>query len=69
MAGGQAGETMRHLNILFRAGALGRPPDRQLLEQFLTGGSEAAEAAFASGRAGTGRMVLGVSPPRLIRLS
>jgi RNA polymerase sigma factor (sigma-70 family) len=51
---------MRHLSTLFRAGAIGGLPDRQLLEQFLTRRGEAAEAAFATLVERHGPMVLGV---------
>ncbi len=50
----------RELRTLYQLGAIGDRSDRQLLEQFNTGGPEAAELAFAALVERHGPMVLGV---------
>src|SRR4051812_46076499 len=53
-------EVSRHLNTLFHCGAAGQLGDEQLLDRFVTGREEAAEAAFAALMDRHGAMVLGV---------
>ena len=53
-------EVSRHLNTLFHCGAAGQLGDEQLLDRFVTGRDEAAEAAFAALMDRHGAMVLGV---------
>ncbi len=48
MARRQQAAVTRHLSMLFEVGAIGGLTDRQLLEQFLTGHREMAEAAFTT---------------------
>ena len=48
MARPQQAAVTRHLSMLFEVGAIGGLTDRQLLEQFLTGHREMAEAAFTT---------------------
>ena len=55
MAGASSREVLEHLNTLFHCGAAGQLSDAELLERFVAGRDEAAEAAFAaSGRAAWG---------------
>ena len=60
MAGASSREVLRHLNTLFQCGAAGQLSDAELLEQFVAGRDEAAEAAFAALVERHGVMVLGV---------
>ena len=60
MAGASSREVLRHLNTLFYCGAAGQLGDAELLEQFVAGRDEAAEAAFAALVERHGVMVLGV---------
>ncbi len=60
MASGSSREVSRHLNTLFHCGAAGQLSDAELLEQFVAGRDEAAEAAFAALVERHGVMVLGV---------
>ncbi len=53
-------EVSRHLKTLFHCGAAGQLGDEQLLERFVTGRDEVAEAAFAALMDRHGAMVLGV---------
>jgi RNA polymerase sigma factor (sigma-70 family) len=60
MAGVSSREVLRHLNTLFQCGAAGQLSDAELLERFVAGRDEAAEAAFAALVERHGVMVLGV---------
>jgi RNA polymerase sigma factor (sigma-70 family) len=60
MAGASSREVLRHLNTLFHCGAAGQLSDVELLERFVAGGDETAEAAFAALVDRHGMMVLGV---------
>jgi RNA polymerase sigma factor (sigma-70 family) len=60
MAGASSREVTRHLNTLFHCGAAGQLSDAELLERFVAGRDEAAEAAFAALVERHGVMVLGV---------
>jgi RNA polymerase sigma factor (sigma-70 family) len=60
MAGASSREVLRHLNTLFHCGAAGQLGDAELLERFVTGRDEGAEAAFAALVERHGVMVLGV---------
>ena len=60
MAGASSREVLRHLNTLFHCGAAGQLSDAELLERFVAGRDEAAEAAFAALVERHGVMVLGV---------
>ena len=60
MAGTSSREVSRHLNTLFHCGATGQISDAELLERFVAGRDEAAEAAFAALVERHGVMVLGV---------
>ena len=60
MAGASSREVLRHLNTLFHCGATGQLSDTELLERFVAGRDEAAEAAFAALVERHGVMVLGV---------
>ena len=60
MAGVSSREVSRHLNTLFQCGAAGQLSDAELLERFVAGRDEAAEAAFAALVERHGGMVLGV---------
>ncbi len=48
---------LRQISVLLQAGALGSLPDAHLLERYMTGGNDAAEAAFATLVQRHGRMV------------
>jgi RNA polymerase sigma factor (sigma-70 family) len=60
MAGVSSREVLRHLNTLFQCGAAGQLSDAELLERFVAGRDEPAEAAFAALVERHGVMVLGV---------
>ena len=60
MAGASSREVLRHLNTLFHCGAAGQLSDAELLERFVGGRDEAAEAAFSALVERHGVMVLGV---------
>jgi len=60
MSGESSREVLRHLNTLFHCGAAGPLSDEELLERFVAGEDEAAEAAFAALVNRHGAMVLGV---------
>jgi RNA polymerase sigma factor (sigma-70 family) len=60
MPGGSSRQVLRQLSTLFHCGAAGSLSDEELLEQFVSGGEEAAEAAFAAVVDRHGAMVLGV---------
>ena len=60
MASASSREVLRHLNTLFHCGAAGQLSDAELLERFVAGRDEAAEAAFAALVERHGVMVLGV---------
>jgi RNA polymerase sigma factor (sigma-70 family) len=60
MAGASSRELSRHLNTLFQCGATGQISDAELLERFVAGRGDAAEAAFAALVERHGVMVLGV---------
>ena len=60
MAGASSREVLRHLNTLFHCGAAGQRTDAELLESFVSGRDQAAEAAFAALVDRHGAMVLGV---------
>ncbi|MFI5455525.1 MAG: sigma-70 family RNA polymerase sigma factor [Isosphaerales bacterium] len=60
MSGAASREVLRHLNTLFHCGAAGPLSDEELLERFVAGDREAAEAAFAALVNRHGAMVLGV---------
>jgi RNA polymerase sigma factor (sigma-70 family) len=60
MASVASREVSRHLNTLFHCGAAGQLSDAELLEQFVAGRDETAEAAFAALVERHGVMVLGV---------
>ena len=60
MSGAASREVLRHLNTLFHCGAAGPLSDEELLERFVAGAGEAAEAAFAALVGRHGAMVLGV---------
>jgi RNA polymerase sigma factor (sigma-70 family) len=53
-------EVLRHLNTLFHCGTSGQLSDAELLNRFVAGRDEAAEAAFAALVERHGAMVLGV---------
>ncbi len=60
MAGVSSREVLRDLNTLFHCGAAGQRSDAELLESFVAGRDQAAEAAFAALVDRHGAMVLGV---------
>jgi RNA polymerase sigma factor (sigma-70 family) len=60
MAGASSREVLRHLNTLFHCGAAGQRTDAELLESFVAGRDQSAEAAFAALVDRHGAMVLGV---------
>ena len=60
MPGGSSRQVLRQLNTLFHCGVAGPLSDEELLEQFVSGGEEAAEAAFTALVDRHGAMVLGV---------
>ena len=60
MPGESARQVLRQLNTLFRSGVAGPLSDEELLEQFVAGEEESAEAAFAALVDRHGAMVLGV---------
>jgi RNA polymerase sigma factor (sigma-70 family) len=60
MPGGSSRQVLRQLNTLFHCGVAGPLRDEELLEQFVAGGEEAAEAAFTALVDRHGAMVLGV---------
>ena len=60
MAGVSSREVLRDLNTLFQCGAAGQRSDAELLESFVAGRDQAAEAAFAALVDRHGAMVLGV---------
>jgi len=60
MSGAASREVLRHLNTLFHCGAAGPLSDEELLERFVAGEDEAAEAAFGALVNRHGAMVLGV---------
>jgi RNA polymerase sigma factor (sigma-70 family) len=60
MQGESSRQVMRQLNNLFHCGVSGSQSDETLLEQFVTGSEEAAEAAFTALVERHGAMVLGV---------
>jgi RNA polymerase sigma factor (sigma-70 family) len=60
MAGVSSREVLRGLNTLFHCGAAGQRSDAELLESFVAGRDQAAEAAFAALVDRHGAMVLGV---------
>ncbi|HKI18976.1 MAG TPA: sigma-70 family RNA polymerase sigma factor, partial [Isosphaeraceae bacterium] len=60
MPGASSREVLRHLNTLFHCGAARPLTDQELLERFVAGDNEAAEAAFAALVDRHGAMVLGV---------
>ena len=60
MAGASSRAVLRHLNTLFHCGAAGQLSDAELLEGFVAGRDETAEAAFAALVERHGVMVLGV---------
>jgi RNA polymerase sigma factor (sigma-70 family) len=60
MAGAPSRQVSRHLSTLFQCGATGPIGDAELLERFVAGGDETAEAAFTALVERHGVMVLGV---------
>jgi RNA polymerase sigma factor (sigma-70 family) len=60
MPGESARQVLRQLNTLFRTGVAGSLSDEELLEQFVAGEEESAEAAFEALVDRHGAMVLGV---------
>ena len=60
MQGESSRQVLRQLNTLFQCGVSGSQSDETLLEQFVTGGEEAAETAFTALVERHGAMVLGV---------
>ena len=60
MSGESSRQVLRHLNSLFRCGVNGPLSDEELLEQFVAGSADRAEAAFAALVNRHGAMVLGV---------
>ncbi len=60
MSGGSSRQVLRQLNTLFHCGVAGPLGDEELLEQFVAGSEEAAEAAFTALVDRHGAMVLGV---------
>ena len=60
MAGVSSREVLRDLNTLFQCGAAGQHSDAELLESFVAGHDQTAEAAFAALVDRHGAMVLGV---------
>ena len=60
MIGARSREVLRNLNTLFHFGAAGSLSDQDLLERFVCGDGDSAEAAFAVLVARHGAMVLGV---------
>jgi RNA polymerase sigma factor (sigma-70 family) len=60
MAGSTSREVLRHLNTLFHCGTVAHQSDEELLERFVAGRDEGAEAAFAALVERHGAMVLGV---------
>jgi RNA polymerase sigma factor (sigma-70 family) len=60
MQGESSRQVLRQLNALFHSGVSGSLSDEELLEQFVAGGAETAEAAFTSLVQRHGPMVLGV---------
>jgi RNA polymerase sigma-70 factor (ECF subfamily) len=60
MSGGSSRQVLRQLNTLFHCGVAGPLGDEELLEQFVAGSEEVAEAAFATLVDRHGAMVLGV---------
>jgi RNA polymerase sigma factor (sigma-70 family) len=60
MAGASSREASRHLNTLFHCGAAGQIGDAELLERFIAGRDQDAEAAFSALVERHGVMVLGV---------
>ncbi len=60
MPGESARQVLRQLNTLFHSGVAGPLSDEELLQQFVTGADESAEAAFAALVDRHGGMVLGV---------
>jgi RNA polymerase sigma factor (sigma-70 family) len=60
MPGESARQVLRQLNTLFRSGVAGPLSDEELLEQFVAGSEESAEAAFTALVDRHGAMVLGV---------
>ncbi len=60
MPGESARQVLRTLNTLFHCGVAGPLSDTELLQQFVAGADESAEAAFAALVDRHGAMVLGV---------
>ena len=60
MAGVASREVLRDLNTLFHCGSIGQRSDAELLESFVAGRDQTAEAAFAALVDRHGAMVLGV---------
>jgi RNA polymerase sigma factor (sigma-70 family) len=60
MAGSTSREVFRHLNTLFHCGTVAHQSDEELLERFVAGRDQGAEAAFAAVVERHGAMVLGV---------
>jgi RNA polymerase sigma factor (sigma-70 family) len=60
MLGGSSRQVLRQLNTLFQCGVAGPLGDSELLEQFVSGSEEVAEAAFTALVDRHGAMVLGV---------
>ena len=60
MLGGSSRQVLRQLNTLFHCGVAGPLGDSELLEQFVSGSEEVAEAAFTALVDRHGAMVLGV---------
>ena len=60
MQGESSRQVLRQLNTLFHCGVSGSLSDEELLEQFVAGSAETAEAAFTSLVHRHGAMVLGV---------
>ena len=60
MPGESSRQVLRHLNSLFRCGVNGPLSDEELLEQFVAGSADRAEAAFDALVNRHGAMVLGV---------
>jgi RNA polymerase sigma factor (sigma-70 family) len=60
MPGGSSRQVLRQLNTLFHCGVSGPLSDEELLEQFVSGSDDAAEAAFTALVDRHGGMVLGV---------